>query len=340
VKPTIKDMAKTLGVSHTTVSRALRDSPEIGAEMTRKVKELAQSLAYRPNALARNLVERKSNYVGIIIPDIENPFYAALSKSIIRFFENNDYRVLICNSDRDVDKERSYIQHLQEQQVDGTIMIPADVTQDYFMDLTQSGLPLVLIDHDGTHQNIDSVMSDNYMGAFEAVTHLINSGFQRIAHIAGPDNADPSIERMKGYIDALQGGMGKHYTPWIAHSDSTFIGGLQASSELFANLNNLPDAVFAVNDITALSIIQYIYEKGLHIPGDVAIVGFDDISMARMASVPLTTVRQSPTDLAREAGDILLDKMRTGYMGPTRNLLLKPQLIVRESCGAHLQKSL
>ncbi len=329
---TIKDLARELGVSHSTVSRALRNSPEISEAMKVKVRELARERNYRPNAHARNLVSKRTTSVGIILPDIENPFYASLSKKLIRFFENNDYRVLICNSDRDEDKENDYVAYLLEQQVSGLVMIPSDPENAAYKRVVQAETPLVLIDHDGSSEGIDSVLGDNYFGAKLAVNHLIHLGYRRIGHIAGPGYADASKARLKGYQDAMnEAGLSNNCR--IVRCDSTFLGGLDASAALLSETPEL-EAVFAVNDITALAFGQYVYEKNLHIPEDLALVGFDDISVARMAAVPLTTVRQSLESIAREAGDILLDKMKTGYSAVVRNVLLKPELVVRDSCGA------
>ncbi len=333
---TIKDLARELGVSHSTVSRALRNSPEISEAMKEKVRLLAREKNYRPNAHARNLVGKKSTSVGIILPDIENPFYASLSKKLIRFFENNDYRVLICNSDRDEDKETDYVAYLLEQQVSGLVMIPSDPENGAYRKAVTSDVPVVLIDHDGRNDGIDSVVGDNYFGAKLAVNHLIKLGYKKIGHIAGPGHADASKARLKGYQDAMaEAGLAENTA--IAGCDSTFIDGLSAAADLLSAMPGL-EAVFAVNDITALAFGQYIYEKNLHIPEDLALVGFDDISVARMAAVPLTTVRQSLESIAREAGDILLDKMKTGYTGSVRNVLLKPELIIRDSCGSKLRQ--
>ncbi|ORC37378.1 hypothetical protein B4O97_04085 [Marispirochaeta aestuarii] len=329
-------MARILGVSHSTVSRALRDSPEIGPLMKQKVRDLALNLNYRPNAFARNLVRQKSEHIGIIIPDIENPFYASLCKRIIRFFENNNYKTIICNSDRDTTKEKSHIEYLEELQVAGILMVPADVNQESFMHLTTSGVPLVLIDHDGTKEKIDSVMGNNFIGACIAVKHLISLGYTKIAHISGPENADPSLARLKGYLHVVSEFFSTDFEPIIIHSDSTFTGGYEASKSLFSGKYDF-DAVFTVNDVTALSLLQVVNERGLRVPYDVSVVGFDDISMARMASVPLTTMRQVPEDIAREAGNILLDKMQTGYSDSQRNIFLTPELIIRDSCGSKLR---
>lgn len=334
MKTTIKDMARVLGVSHSTISRALNDSPEIGEPLKQKVRALAISMDYKANAMARSLVKQKTESVGIIIPDIENPFYASVCKNLIKFFENNNYKVLLCNSDRDIITESSYIRFLQEQRVDGIIMVPADVNQEYFKRLSHSDLPIVLLDHDGESLEIDSVMSDNYAGAKEAVLHLISLGYLSIAHIAGPEHADPSLARLKGYFDAIHG---SKIHPWIIPSDSTFLGGLEASRKLFKG-KEMPEAIFAVNDISALAIFQYFYDKNVRIPGNLALIGFDDILIARMAPAPLTTVRQNSEDFAREAGKLLLDKMKTGYKLKNRNIRLKPELIIRESCGSGINR--
>jgi len=300
--------------------------------MKQKVRATAKKLNYRPNALARSLVKKKNESVGIIIPDLENPFYASLSTHLIRHLEEKNYNVLICNSGRIIGEEKKYIAYLQEQQADGIIMVPADVEQEYFRKAIHSGLSFVLVDHSGEGVDVDTVMTDNYLGARSATEHLVRLGCRRIAHIGGPKQAAPSYNRLRGYHDVLaEHGLLDVYFK-VVYGDTTFAGGVQAAKALLEE-GNLPDAVFAVNDISAIGALQILFERGIKVPEEIALVGFDDISMARMMPVPLTTVRQSTEDLAAVAAGLLMDRIRRGREGIKKNILLPPTLIVRDSCG-------
>ncbi len=332
MRTTIKDIAKLLGVSHSTVSRALHDSTEIGEAMKLKVRSAAKKMNYRPNALARSLVKKKSETVGIIVPDLENPFYANLCKNLVRKLEEKSYNALICNSDREIGKEKKYLSYLQEQQTDGVVMIPADVEQEYFQKAMHSGLIFVLLDHSGEGIDVDTVMTDNYHGARVATEHLVNLGYEKIAHIGGPKLASPSHDRLRGYLDVLdERGLGESYSR-IAYTDTTFSGGIAAARELVEK-GEMPDAVFAVNDVTAIGALQYFFDRGIRVPEEIALVGFDDISMAKMLPVPLTTVRQSAEEIASIATELFLERIRLCREGIKKNVLLTPKLIVRDSCG-------
>jgi LacI family transcriptional regulator len=334
---TIKDIAKKLGVSHATVSRALRDSPRISDKTKRLVRALAKSMNYRTNALARSLVLKRSQFIGVIVPDIENPYYTSICKHLIDFLEKSGYRLIICNSDRQSAREQDYVEYLYEHRVAGYVIVPTAVRRHYFAELIASGSSLVLIDYDGRKINTDSVTTDNFAGAVKAVDHLVGLGYRRIAHVAGPGYALPSRERLRGYIAALsRHGFGPDTMP-VVRAGTTFGDGVAAAREIL-RIEPRPDAVCAVSDIVALGVLQGLREEGVRVPRDVALVGFDDIDMARMLPSPLTTVRQSTSMLAGTAGQLLLERIEAGGGGACRNVVLQPELVIRQSCGENARR--
>jgi LacI family transcriptional regulator len=337
---TIKDIAKILNVSYSTVSRALQDSPQIGEATKQKVRELAKAMNYRANAFARSLVLKQSEIIGVIVPDIENPYYTSFCKYLTTFLERETkYKVIICDSDREIEKERGYIEYLQEHRVAGHIIVPSGITESYFGELIHSGVPLVLVDFDGKAINVDSVMDDNYLGAKQAVQHLIDLGYKRIAHIAGKKSSFASAERLKGFVACMR----EHKIPkkelQIIHAGPTFGDGIEAAKTIL-KMEEKPDAIFVVNDMVAIGMLQHFYEQGIKIPDEIALVGFDDISMARMLPTPLTTIRQSTQALAETAGKLLLEQIKNGAHEKSSNIRLKTELIVRESCGARIRRGL
>ena len=334
MKTTIKDIAKILGVSHTTVSRALKDSPDISEAMKEKVRDLARELNYQTNNLARGLVLNKSYSIGVIIPDIENPYYSSICKHLSFLLEKAEYRILICNSGRLRNVERQYLDYLRRQRVDGYVIVPADAQDETFRKFLGQGMPTVLIDYHGEKLGIDSVMEDNYFGATLAVKHLANLGYKTIVHFAGAENATPSEERLQGYLDVLKKARLPRNKKLILRTDSTFESGIEAAQRLYSS-GKLPEAIFTVNDIVAMGALQFFHNKKIRIPEDVALVGFDDIYLAKMLPVPLTTVRQSTDKIAESIAEILLEKLNGGNnVSSVKNILLEPELVIRASCGS------
>ena len=337
---TIKDIAQKLDVSYSTVSRALQDSPQIGEATKQKVRDLAKSMNYRANAFARSLVLKQSEIIGVIVPDIENPYYTSFCKHLTTFLEKETtYKVIICDSDREVEKERGYIKYLQEHRVAGHIIVPSGIKESYFIELIDSGTPLVLVDFDGTEINVDSVMDDNYLGAKQAVEHLVGLGYKKIAHIAGKRSSFASNERLRGFIASMREHKVAKKDLQIVHSGPTFNDGIEAAKTILT-MEVKPDAIFVVNDMVAIGMLRHFYEQGIKIPDEIALVGFDDISMARMLPTPLTTIRQSTEALAETAGKLLLEQMKSGVRDKSSNILLKTELIIRESCGERLRRGL
>jgi len=336
---TIKDIAKELGVSHTTVSRALRDSPDISEKVKEQVRRMADKLNYHVNDLARSLVTNKTQTIGLLVPDVANPFYSDLIKHLIEMFDAEGFRLLICNSGRSWEKEKQYLYSLLRQRVDGYIIISSNVSQKDFQAFLDLKLPVVLIDAHGEKYDVDSVIMNHYKGATEAVRLLIDSGYRRIAHITQRAYTASSQERLRGYRDVITTSNLRLDEEFIIKTDSTFEGGVEGS-RLLLSLPKPPDAIFAVNDFVAMGVLQLFHSNGISVPSDIALIGYDDIYLARMLPVPLTTVHQSTYQLAREASWLLLDRLGNPERESCKNIQLEPKLIIRASCNTCSTRSI
>ncbi len=334
---TIKDIARMANVSHTTVSRALKDSPEISAETRHRIKELAKRLNYTSNALARGLVLKRSDSIGLIIPDIINPYYAHISKAVEGVASSQNFSLIICNTDRSPEKERQYLQFLRAKQVDGIIMVSVSNDPEPLQDLLRDGIPLVLIDNLVPGVAADFITNDNFAGATAAVEHLIRLGKRSLVHFAGPRDSFASQERLRAYLEGMAA-HGLSVAPdWVIPTNATFDGGEKAARQLIhGHGGELPDAVFAVNDSVAMGALKYFYRKGVRVPENLALVGYDDIEMAAMLPVPLTTVRQRKYELGRVAAQMILDRILApddAPQPPPKAITFQPRLVVRRSCG-------
>lgn len=329
---TIKDIARMAGVSHTTVSRALRGLPGVSEETRQRVLELADKLRYRSNAMARGLVTHRSQSIGMLVPDMTNPFYVQVAKGAEDIASNANYSLLICNSDHMQEKEIKYVDFLREKQVDGLLVIPLQKESRHFIDLYLDKIPLVFIDRFFPELPAPYVITDNYHGEKQAVEHLISQGYKRIAFLVGTRGGYAAEERLRAYCDAMKKAGLPLEKELILETRGGFQDGYQRAKDVLA-IHPLPDAVLAANDVVALGVIRYFSECGVRVPEDIAIIGFDDIDFAEMLPVPLTTVRQHPLEMGIKAAEILLKLIEGNHDEINQRVMLSAELIVRESCG-------
>ena len=255
---TITDIANKLKVAPSTVSRALNNHTSISEKTKKDVIALAEKLNYQPNIMAINLLRRKSNTIGVIVPQITSHFYSAIITSIQDVLSNTAFNLMVCISNESFEEEVVLIQKLEKLQVDGVLVSTSSETKnfDHLKKLQKKGIPIVIFDRDCPGVKADKVLVDDYSGAFEAVEFLIQSGCKKIAHLGGPHNSSTSKHRLNGYLDALK----KHKIPvkkeYIRHvSGFTSKSGIKASKDLL-ELKNPPDAIFAVNDNIAIAAIN------------------------------------------------------------------------------------
>lgn len=325
----IKDIAKECNVSVSAVSRALNNSKGISRETREAILSVCDARGYRPNSAARSLILKKTHMVGLIIPDITNQYYAYISKGVNSCLEKAGYGLVLCNSDRNKANEAMYCDFLAEKRVDGVILIPVRFAAADYDVFSRSDLPLVLIDNYVPDLDASFITNDNYTGARKIVQHLVGRGYRRIGVILGDPHSSASNDRLRGYADVLrENGVAVDGSLQI-HSRATFEDGLKYAGDLIAKR---VDAIFAVNDSVALGVFKHCFENGVNIPRDMGLAGYDDIEMAAMLPVPLTTVRQQKYVVGQKAAEMLLDEIHSPGR-PKQKIILQPELIIRKSCG-------
>ena len=330
---TIKDIARKLNISVSTVSRALRGSADINQETKKAVIELAAELDYQPNSIALSLVKSKTNIIGVIIPDIAIPFFASAISGIQEVASEAGYNIMICQSSESEQIEKNNTQALMSSRVAGLIVSVSSQTQnfDHFTSLHRKGVPLVFFDRVIEDLDVNKVIVDDYDGAFKAVEHLIEQGCKRIAHLAGPENLRITNNRKNGYLDALK----KHNMPvdmsLVTHVDFSRDRAMAATHQLL-NLPDRPDAIFTISDRVAIGAILAIKEIGLRIPDDIAVVGFGNEATSAILDPALTTVKQHPYDMGKIAAQLFLDQVKDdsdNYQPQVK--VLNTELIVNKS---------
>lgn len=330
---TIKDIALKLGLSTSTVSRALKDHPDISPKTRTAVKELAGLLGYRPNRIALNLRNNSTRTLGLIIPEIEHYFFSAIINGIEEIAYKNDYSVMVFQSNESYKREVINTQAVLTNRVDGVLVSFSKETNDFshFQKLIENEIPIVFFDRVIDSLPADQVVADDYQGAFLAVNHLIEKGCRRIAHFAAPQNLQIGKSRLSGYHDALL----KHNIPFdhnLVLLADTFETARKAAHDILRK-PNAPDGFFAVNDMSAIAIIKAAKELGKKVPEEVKVVGFENSKSAALSEPELTTVDQFGFELGREACLMLLkrlkDKNQESFT-PTRKII-KTKLVVRSS---------
>jgi DNA-binding LacI/PurR family transcriptional regulator len=335
---TIKYLAKRMNMSASTVSRALRNLPEVNTETRRAIRELAKQLDYHPNYMAQSLVKSKSNFIGIVVPDISAVFFSSAVVGIQEVVTSAGYHTMICSSGERYETEIANVRNLVSSKVEGLIVSLSSETKDHshFRQLQKKGIPMVFFDRVSEEIDVSKVVVDDYEGAFNAVTHLIEAGCRRIAHLSGNRALSISKNRMKGYMDALQA----HNIPvdenLIIHCGFNKEHIICATKRLM-QLPNPPDAIFVIIDPVAIQAMLVLKEMGYRIPEDVAIVGFGNEPVSSIIEPSLTTVDQNSIELGRIAAHLFLQQLEgksTSFKPQTK--VLKTQLIIRNS--SRLQK--
>jgi LacI family transcriptional regulator len=326
---TMKDVAEKAGVSVTTVSHVINETRFVSPQLANRVWQAVDSLNYQPNALARSLRRKRTHTIGMVVPDNSNPFFAGVARVIEDLFFDQGYSVILCNSDQNPAKERTYIDVLTEKQVDGIVFVAAGAVTAHLQAVVERGVPVVVIDRELPSVECDRVLTDNRTGGYEATQHLIDRGHSRIACITGPSDVTPSWERFEGYADALRTASLPLDEELVRRGDFRAPSGYAQMQELLA-LARPPTAAFICNDLMAIGAMRAIGERGLKVPDAMAVVGFDDIALASYTHPPLTTIAQPRHRMGELAADLLIERIRDGYRPPQRHLL-ETRLIVRQS---------
>ena len=329
---TIKDIARILGISPSTVSRALKDHPDINTDTKKAVNELANKLKYQPNAVALSLKNSRSNTIGIIIPEIVHYFFSSVISGIEDVASQRGYTVIICQSNERFAREVANAKALLSHRVDGILISISKETNsfDHFVNLQEGGIPLVFFDRIATEIKADQVIIDDIDASYNATRHLIETGCKRIAHFAGPQGLVIGRDRLQGYLNALTEA-GLPIDKRLIIEADTFEKARNAVGQML-DAGIVPDGIFAVNDMTAIGAMQTIQKRGYRIPDQISIVGFSDGYLSGITDPHLSSVDQHGYEMGTTAAEMLFHRILSDeeeYVPEVK--VLKADLIVRGS---------
>lgn len=333
---TLKQLSLLAGAHPSTVARVLHADPRqrVSAELRERILTLAREHDYRPNSVARSLRTKRTAVFGALIPDIANPFFASVLRGMEDAVAERDYSIILANTDDLPTREARSLAMLRDRQVDGLLLATARLHDPAIEQLAAEGIPFVLVNRHTEPITPNAVVPDDYAGAVTAVEHLLALGHQRIAHIAGSDEASTGYLRRKAYIDTLR----KHDVDHFPDQDALLVkgsfreqGGYSAMCTLL-ELPEIPTAVFAVNDLAASGAIRAIVEAGLRVPQDISVIGFNDLFHATHMTPTLSTMQVPHRAMGTRAAERLLDMVVDGVT-PEHPLLLPVTLMARESTG-------
>lgn len=325
---TITDVARAAGVSIATVSRVINNAPHaVGQSTRRRVLRAIRDLDFRPNALARNLQRKRTQSLGLIIPDISNPYYAEIARGIEDVASQHGYTLFTCNTDRKVEKMSHYVATLREKQVDGIIIGGGGTWgRQHFAALRDRGVKAVLIGRYGV--NLPAIRVDNVKGAWEAATHLLQLGHRRIAVLAGPKSSTTTADRLAGYRKAFAEHGLRLPADWCLYGDLRPESGLRATEHLLA-ARRRPTGILAINDQMAIGAMRALLRRGVEVPQQVSVVGFDNIALASFVTPALTTMALPLYRMGAAATEIML-RLLAGA-AQVEEVWFTPELVVRES---------
>jgi DNA-binding LacI/PurR family transcriptional regulator len=327
-RPTILDVAERAGVSKSLVSLVLRDEPAVSDEKRAAVLAAADALGYRPNAAARSLVRRRSNLIGVMVSDLGNPFFIELVDGIEDGATAAGYRALVNTGRRESRGEREALETLLELRTDGVILA-GSVLPTAAIEQAARSAPVVLLARPSRSRRVDSVTNDDRAGGEIAVDHLASLGHRAIAHIDGGAGSGAGARR-RGYIAAMRRhGLQDHVR--IARGSFTEGGGAQAVNALYAD-GARPTAIFVANDVAAVGALHALEQLGLQVPDDVSLVGYDNITLAALSHIGLTTIHQPRHDMGDAAVRLLVERLDHGRT-PARHIVIRPTLVERTTSG-------
>lgn len=339
---TIKDVARLAEVSTAVASRAINGRGEVSEGKRERVLEAALQLGYVPNSMARGLVKGRQTTIGVIVTDNSSPVYAWIVRGIEEVANEQGFSVVLANSADSQDQALRSLDSLIASRVSGVLLVPTQRDRRDLELLRGAGMPFVLLlRHFEDDADTDFVISDNVLGAEEVTRHLLELGHRRIGHVAGPAEVSTAQERVTGFHKALAEAGVAPRPELLAHGPYTIEAGKELGARLMA-LAEPPTAIFAATDRQAIGVMEAVREKGLSVPGDVAVVGGDDIELAQYLAVPLTTFHQRAREIGREGMNTLLTRMDAIYgdreeRASYQQVVLQPELVVRESSGGKLR---
>lgn len=326
---TMKDIAEIVGVTESTVSRAINNKAGVGQETREKILKVAKKHNFQPNRLAQNLAKQETNVIGLLLPDISSLFYSDVARGVQDYATKRGYQVIVCNTDADAEQEINYMNWLQSNKVAGMIFLGGGLVNNQIIKLGLTDYPIVLANRLVEEVPLPSVIVDDTSGAFKATEHLLDKGHRRIALLLGPDNSWQAQNRLQGYKRALKDSGIDYDQDLVIHKSWSREGGYQGFLELM-QLEEPPRAIFAADELMAAGVVEAIKMGGYFIPQDIAVVGFDDTVVTSVIDPPLTTVTRPMHELGERSAKKLLSLINEeGFEEEIE--ILESELIIRES---------
>lgn len=330
----IKDIAEVAGVSAPTVSRALQGNGRMSERTRHHILMVAQQLGYTPSLVARGLVTQRSHCVGLVVTTFADPFHSEVAQGIEEEAQRHDFSIFLASTDIDPEREVKVVHSFQGRQVDGVIVSSSRVGKRYAHLLQDSGIPLVLINTHVENDNIHAVYHDDYGGGRRLIEHLINRGYRRIAYIGDARGGRITVERRRAWCDLLaEAGLEARVA--VNGPTGRIEGGVSAGEQLLqvaqAHWGKPPDAIYCYNDMMAIGMLSVLAHRGLNVPSDVAVTGFDDLEVAAYTAPPLTTFHQPRREMGAQAMRVLLNLINNQQDQQPRETVMLGELIVRGS---------
>jgi DNA-binding LacI/PurR family transcriptional regulator len=332
-KTSLQDVARRAGVSTATVSRVMNNQNYVSSDVKHRVERAVAELHYTPNRVARRLRVREGDrkLLGVLIPDIQNPFYVDVVRGIEEYTLQKDYAIYICNFAQDYNREKAYLKRLKSESVDGLIVAPYHEGDKQVTSLVKDNFPIVCVDRGLSDVDVDLVVIDNEEGTYKAVKHLIELGHHKIGFAGGLYSIPTSRSRKEGYLQALNDFQIPVDESLIRFGDSKHESGKKLAYE-FLKMPKPPTALFTGNNVITLGALETIHSLGVRIPEDIAVVGFDDMPWSISLNPPLTAVFQPGYEIGRQAARMLFERIEEPNLEP-RKMILGTKLMVRQSCG-------
>ena len=328
---TIRDVARRAGVAPITVSRVINNSGYVSVRTRQRVEKAIAELNYVPNALAQGLRFNKTNVIALVLSDVTNPFWTTVARGTEDASSEENYSVILCNTDEDVAKHDKYAQLLLRRQVDGFLLVPVSNSVDTIRFIQQQGVSLVILDRQLPGVSVDIVRADSEGGAYELTHYLTELGHRRIAILSGPEIVSTSTQRVAGYKRALQDAHLKADPDLISFGNFYQDSGYERTKRLLT-LSQRPTAIFAGNNFIAIGVMKALYESGLGIPEDMSVVGFDELPPGLLVRPFLTVATQPAYEMGYRATKLLLERIANSGEPSCQEIVLPTQLVIRQSC--------
>jgi len=323
---TIKDIAKKANVAASTVSYVLNDTKSVKPETKEKILKIVEEMNYHPSQVARSLKTKKTLTIGIIIPDISNMFFTEIIRGIEDVANSFEYNVVLCNTDEDQQKEKRYLNNLINKNIDGLIFVGTGKNSHIFE--RRQNMPVVMVDRKLGY-NFPSVMVNNIAGGFEATNYLLGKNASQVLLLTGPLSISTYFDRMTGYIDALRSRRFDYNELYVQECPVSLDGGYNAIDGIFEKGIQVK-SIFASNDLIALGALKALLKRGINVPGEISLVGYDDIPTSSIVTPSLTTVEQPKYLMGEKAAQLLLEQIADKEV-EDRHIVLEPRLIIRET---------